>query len=386
MSNRKLIILGIVAVVMVIWAVFQSHISHKPKTAPGEPAYLIQGLNPADISSIVLGTGEDQVTLKRQSGRFVVVNKDSYPAETKQINDLITKCLEIKTAQFITDKAENHEALGVTEKEARNVVKFFLPDSSLLTGVIVGKTKEQGQGNYIRLATSDKVYVAPEAPWIRSGAMDYIDQEIISADSENIQLVKVTSPDDEYTLKRKEDSEDLLLENIPADKKLKDSDSKSVFNALTDMKFTDVKKKSPASGEMAFDRQYVCRLKDSTVYTISIAQKEGKTYVTCQVEFTDTTPVTIKKQGESEEELKKKEAKLLARDKANEFAAKHQGWIYEIADWKAKNLTKELSDLLEDKPKPEEKAEDKPEETEQDKEKPEETQQPAEPNEVKAEP
>jgi len=174
MSNRKLIILGIVAVVMVIWAVFQSHISHKPKTAPGEPAYLIQGLNPADISSIVLGTGEDQVTLKRQSGRFVVVNKDSYPAETKQINDLITKCLEIKTAQFITDKAENHEALGVTEKEARNVVKFFLPDSSLLTGVIVGKTKEQGQGNYIRLATSDKVYVAPEAPWIRSGAMDYI--------------------------------------------------------------------------------------------------------------------------------------------------------------------------------------------------------------------
>ena len=32
----------------------------------------------------------------------------------------------------------------------------------------------------------------------------------------------------------------------------------------------------------------------------------------------------------------------------------HQGWVYEIADWKAKNLTKKLSDLLEDEQKPQE--------------------------------
>jgi len=386
MSNKKLTILGIVAVCMVIWAVVQSHISNKPKTVPGKPAYLIQGLNPADIGSIVLGAGEDEVSLKRRSGRFVVFNKDNYPAETKQINDLITKCLDIQTSQFVTDNPENHEALGVTEKDARNVVKFFKADASLLTGVIAGRTKEEGQGNYVRLATSDKVYVAPEVPWIRTGAMDYIAQELILAKREDIESVTLTASDGQYSLKKKEDSEDLLLENIPAGKKLKDSDSKSVFNALTDLRFTDVKKKSTANGELTFDRQYVCRLKDSTVYTISIAQKDDKTYVTCQAEFTDTTPVTIKKEGESEEELKKKEAKLLARDKAKQFTTEHQDWIYEIADWKAKNLTKKLSDLLEDEPKPEEKAEDKTEETKQEKKEPEAAQQPAEPNAVEAEP
>jgi len=375
MGNKKLTILGVVAVCMVIWAVIQSHISNKPKTAPDKPSYLIQGLNPADIDSIVLGAGDDQVTLKRRSGYFVVVNKDNYPAETKQINDLLTNCLDIQTSQFVTDKAENHEALGLTEKDARNVVKFLKPDSSLLTGVIVGKTKEAGQGSYVRLATSDKVYVAPEVPWIRTAAMDYIAQELILANRDDIESVTVTASDGQYSLKRKENSEDLLLENIPAGKKLKDSDSKSVFHALTDIRFTDVKKKS-TSGELTFDRQYVCRLKDSTVYTLKIAQKDDKTFVTCQAEFTDTTPVTIKKEGESEEELKKKEAKLLARDKANEFTAGHQDWIYEIADWKAQNLTKKLSDLLEDEKKPEEKAEDKPEETEK----------LDEPNAVKAEP
>jgi hypothetical protein len=105
----------------------------------------------------------------------------------------------------------------------------------------------------------------------------------------------------------------------------------------------------------------MCRLKDSTVYALRIAQKEDKTYVSCVAEFTDKTPVekaSVNQGGEveSEEELKKKEAKLLARDNATKFTAKHQGSVYEIADWKAKNLMKELADLIEDEEKTEENA------------------------------
>ncbi|MFQ6036872.1 MAG: DUF4340 domain-containing protein, partial [Sedimentisphaerales bacterium] len=319
-------------------------------------------------------------------GYFVVVNKDNYPAETRQINDLITKCLDIQTSQFVTETKENHEALEVTEKDARHVVKFLKPDGSLLTGVIIGKNKETGQGSYVRLATSDKVYVAPQVPWISTGPMSYIDQKLVVTSRNNIQSVTVVSPDSKYTLKVEKEGEGIVLENIPAAKKLKDSDGRSVFNALTDIRFTDVKKKSAETDELTFERQYICRLKDSTVYTFNIARKDDKTYVTCRAEFTDTMPVTIKKEGESEEELKKKEAKLLARDKAKEFTTRHQGWVYQIADWKAKNLTKKLSDLLEDVITPEEKTEQKPEETEQQKKEPEETQQPAEPNAVEAEP
>ncbi|MHC4511801.1 MAG: hypothetical protein ACYTAO_23100 [Planctomycetota bacterium] len=107
---------------------------------------------------------------------------------------------------------------------------------------------------------------------------------------------------------------------------------------------------------MKFEKQYVCRLKDSTVYTLDVAQKDDKTYAACKAEYTDTTQVTKGSDVESEEELKAKEAKLLARDKAQKFTADHQAWVYEIADWKAKNLTKELSDLIEDEEKPEEDA------------------------------
>jgi hypothetical protein len=54
---------------------------------------------------------------------------------------------------------------------------------------------------------------------------------------------------------------------------------------------------------------------------------------------------------ETPEELKAKEAKLLARDNAAKFTADHQAWVFEIADWTAKNLTKEMADLIEDEKK-----------------------------------
>jgi len=350
MSNRKLTILGIVAVVMVIWAVAQSHISNRPSTVMEGPAYLIQGLDPSDIDSIVLGSGEDTVTLKRQQGKFVVANKDNYPAKVSEINNLITKCQEIQTSQFVTDNPANHEDLGVTEENANATIKFFKADSSILTGVIGGKTKELGQGTYVRLATSDAVYVAPTMPWIADTAISYIEQELISVKRDDIVSVTVSSPDEQYTLKSTEGGKDVILENIPEGKKFKDSEGDSVFTALTSLRCDDVMKNP---GDLKFDREYVCTLKDSTVYALKIAKKDDKTYITCEADYTDKTPVTKDSNVESEEELKKKEAKLLAQEGALNFTAKHKGWVYEISEWKAKNLTKELSELIEDEEKPE---------------------------------
>jgi len=351
MSNRKLTILGIVAALMVIWAVAQSHVSNRPSTETEGPSFLLQGLDPADIGSIVLGNDEESVTLKRQQGDFVVVNKDNYPAKISEINNLLTKSQEIQRTQFVTDNAGNHEDLGVTEETANATIKFFKHDSSLLTGIIGGKTKELGQGTYVRLASNDAVYVAPTMPWIADTAMSYIEQELISVKREDIVSVTVSSANEQYTLKTTEDGKDVILENIPAGKKFKDSDGDSVFTALTSLRCDDVMKNP---GDLTFDREYVCKLKDSTVYALKVAQKDDKTYITCEADYTDKTPVTKDSKVESEEELKKKEAKLLAQEAAIKFTTKHKGWVYEIADWKAKNLIKELSELIEDEEKPEE--------------------------------
>jgi len=349
MSNRKLTILGIVAVLMVIWAVAQSHVSNRPSMETEGPSFLLQGLDPAGIGSIVLGSGEDTVTLKRQQGDFAVVNKDNYPAKIGEINNLLTKCQEIQRTQFVTDNPANHEDLGVTEENANATIKFFKADSSLLTGIIGGKTKELGQGTYVRLASSDAVYVAPTMPYIADTAISYIEQELISVKRDDIVSVTVSSASEQYTLKKMEDGKEVILENVPAGKKYKSSDGDSVFTALTSLRFDDVMKKPD---DLTFDKEYICTLKDSTVYALKIAQKDEKTYVTCEADYTDKTPVVKDSNVEPEEELKKKEAKLLAQEGVIKFTTKHKVWVYEIAEWKAKNLIKELSDLIEDEEQP----------------------------------
>ncbi|MBC8469476.1 MAG: DUF4340 domain-containing protein [Planctomycetes bacterium] len=354
MSNKNLTILGIVAVLMAIWAVAQSHVSNRPRTETDGPSYLIQGLDPADIDSIVLGGGEEPVTLKREQGNFVVVDKDNYPAKASEINNLITKVLEIQTSQFVTDNASNHEDLGLTEENATATIKFFKADSSLLTGVVGGKKKELGQGVYVRLASNDAAYVVPTMPWIADTAISYIEQDLVSMKREDIVSVTVSSANGQYTLKTTEDGKDVILENVPAGKKFKSSEGDSVFTALTSLRCDDVMKKS---GDLTFDKEYVCTLKNSTVYALKIAQKDGKTYATFEADYTDKTPITKDSNVESEEELKKKEAKLFAQEGAIKFTTKHKGWVYEIAEWKAKNLIKELSELIEDEAPPEDEPE-----------------------------
>jgi hypothetical protein len=359
MDNRKLGILAAVAAVMVLWAVLQARLSGGRRAVPSGPTYLIQGLDPAAVDSITIGKGKNPIKIQRQEGHFVVTNKADYPADAKQINDLLTKALDIKTSELVTSDPKNLEDLQATEDKARSVVKFFKSDGALLTGVVVGQSRESGQGTYVRLVSSDDVYLTDEAPWFRDRAIDFVNQEIVAAKREDVNAVTVTTPEGTYTL-RSEKGDTVGLVNMPADKKLKDSDAKSVLTALTSLRFEDVNTPQQVTG-LTFDHEYLCRLNDSTEYRLKLAKKGDKTYLLCEADYLDKTPVTIKpNQQDSQAELKKKEAKLLAQEHAQKFTLRHKGWIYEIADWKAKYLTMNQSALLEDKEKPAEKKAEAP--------------------------
>ena len=347
MSNQKLTILGIITAGMIVWAVVQSGISSKPGTEQAGPSYLIQGLNPADIDTIIVGRADKAVTLNRRQEGFVVVEKDNYPAVAARINELITKCLDIRTAELYTDDKANHGDLGVAEEQAEAVVRFLKADSALLTGVVIGLTRETGQGTYVRLVDDDKVYVTLERPWVNDWAMNYIDQSLIEVDDDAVESVTVSGPNEVYTLAKTSQTGAVVLEPMPAGSRPKADEYQYVLTAVKNLRFDDVSRQSGLKEKLDFDRRFTCTLKDSTVYTLNIAQSDGKTYVTCDAEFTDPQPVTKEKTVESEEQLKQKEAKLLARDKANEFSARHKGWIYQISDYKAKLMVKKLSELVE---------------------------------------
>ena len=351
MSNRNLLVLAIAAGAMIFLAAVSSQISKIGEKAPASagPTFLIQGLDPDQVAKITIKGGTDEVTLTRRGANFVVTNKDSCPAAVSEINKLITTCLNVKTAELYTDNPANFNDLGVNEDDARIVVKFYKPDSSLLTGFIIGKQREKGSVGYIRRVDDNKVYImAAQVPWIKKSPIEYVDQQLTNVKREDIELVTVGDLNGTYVLKPGADSKTVILENLPEGKKLNEPTAIAVFNALAELKFDDVNSEA-THRNLKYDRRYICRLKNSAIYTIRLAKEGDNWFAKCDAQFMDKTPVT-KTQGEveSEEELKKKETKLLARDVAEEFAEKHKGWVYQIPANMAENLIKPLSALVED--------------------------------------
>jgi hypothetical protein len=349
MTNRSLSLLGITAIAVVAFAVIVAGIADRPYAKKDQVAYLIQGLDPDQIAKITIGKPGQELIFNRRGANFVIANLDNYPVLTSEINKLITTCLDIQTAELYTDNPENQKDLGLTEENARILVKFYKADLSLLTGVVLGREKVKGQGiGYVRRVGDNKVYVAAtQIPAIKQQAGNYVSLELINVKKEDINSITVNSPNDIYVLRPGPDDKTVIFENLQEGKVLNNSIANKVFNALANLSFDDVNAESSKHG-LQFDRRYLCRLKDSTVYTIWLAKDGDAWFIKCDAQFADKTPVT-KTQGEveSEEQLKIKEAKLIARDAAEEFSDKHKGWIYQIPAYRAENLIKTSADLFE---------------------------------------
>ena len=366
MSNKKLLILGIVAVAAAGLAVLQNQISRNVHTADFSSSTLVEGLNVEAISAIQVGSeqGGKTTNLVRKNGAFVVADKDNYPADVSKINSLINKCLDVRTTDKITSDSDNYADLGVTEETAQYVIAFLDDGGSAIVTLFFSEMNPESNVAHARLLSDDDVYSIQGSPWFNTGATDYINTQLLDVQREEISSVAVKTPEGSYILSSPEGSEEIQLEKMPEGKQYKETVYKTVFGVLSGIRFDDVMNSSSTPEDLNFDHSYTCKLYDLTVYKLSIAKKDDETYVKISADFLDKTPVekTVG-QVESEEELKTKEAKLLATDAVKEFNATHKGWVYRTPSHKAGDLTKSLSDLIEDVPQPE--SEEIPELTEE---------------------
>jgi len=312
---------------------------------PGTP--LIQGLDPEKVNSIFIRKGKDTVTLRREKDGFVVEERARYPADTRQINELIIKCLDIACAEKVTDSPANHAELGVSENSDDAVsVTFRGQDDTPLIGFIKGKSAERGLGVYVRLIGNNTVYSTEKYLYISAAPMDYVEKKLVSVKKEDIVRVAVETQKGLSVIARGDDGS-IALQDIPEGKRAKGTDYERVFEALSNLEMIDV---APAAERQpAWDATYTCALKNGLTYAVKTAKENDKYYAHLSASAPRVGEVAITR-TESDEELKKKEEKILASETAQKFTARHQGWVYEISSWTAEKLRKTPEDLLEDIP------------------------------------
>jgi hypothetical protein len=353
MNDKKLMTLGIVAVIAIIAAIVVNQISKPVQSSNLVIGPLVGGLDVDQVAKIIISgdNNKTKASIVRSENRFVVAEKDNYPASAKKVNELIGQCLDIRTAELQTESADFHKDLGVTDDTAQSSITLLGADEKPILGIRISRPAENGSA-FVRLASENKVYLTLNAPSISAAPMDYIDKNLLEADSQKITEVSLTDPNGvSYVLKSADQGTTITLDTMPAGKQFKGTDYRTVFSALSNLAVEDVTLASKMT-DLKMNWKYVCKLSDSTVYTLGLGKHDKKTYLAVSAEFTDTEPV-VKEQGqESQEQLKAKEAKLLARDAAVRFGKKTFGWVYVIPDDKASYLTKDVRTLTEDIPAP----------------------------------
>lgn len=356
MTDRKLAILGVVAVLMAGWAVIQGRLSqnYQPDRIVISP--LIGGLDIESVQAIRVTSdkGAKTVDLKRQGGMFVIDQKDGYPADSKKVNDLISGCLDLRVSSGdkITSNADNHADLGVTPETARCRVEFLDAEGKPIVGMLVSEADAESNIAYTRLTTAGDVYKADDIPMLSTSASEFLDTMLFEVSQDEITRVTVTDPNGgAYTLVRPDaEGGEIQLEAMPAGMQFEASTYRSVFNGLSYFRFEDVQSEQ-AAGARQFPWQYQAETKDSVVYTLHVAPGETDNFLKASAEYTGPEP-SVQKQVESEEQLKEREARFLAKEKAEKFNRQHRGWVYRIPSYKAKDLTHGRDDLIEPVPAP----------------------------------
>ncbi|MDK1030846.1 MAG: peptidylprolyl isomerase [Planctomycetia bacterium] len=353
MTNRQAAIVAIVAAVLLVITILLYSLGGPPSIEASIGAVLIQGLAPEAIHKIVIKTQYDSATLVSESGGFVVAEKDNYPASVKQINDLLFKCLEIRTKEKISEVAANHAEFGVVEGEKGAVsIAFLDAEGKLLIGFVKGKAVDGSAGSYVRLLGKDAVFTTESALWLETNPLDYIDEKLISVTKDELASVEVRAGETAYTISRGDDGK-VALQKVPKGKRAKQDDVDDVFRALVGLDMADV---LPADGKAAlafkWDASYTAHLKSGLSYTLQLARDDEKHYARLSARGPKDETINVLP-TDSQDELKKKEAVIRAIETARTFAPRHAAWVYEIPVFSADSLRRPFSDLFEDVPEEE---------------------------------
>ena len=176
-----------------------------PGVAPGvaEGPPLLAGLagQRDDATRIEIRQGDGAVTLTRTpDGPWQIPAFGGYPAETAQVDRLLTQLSAITQAGVRTALADLHPVLGVDPPgpgAAGQAIRVVDDDETLLAGIVLGDVQRAGTwigapGRYARLEDAAQVWLVDGAPTVSADPATWIDQPIAEISPRRIARITVT--------------------------------------------------------------------------------------------------------------------------------------------------------------------------------------------------
>ncbi len=351
MNAKTLNILAIVALVLVVATLWEASRSPAVEFEFNAGQLLVPDLDPGRVDQVVVKKGDDEVTLQRSGRSFRVASLNNYQASNKEVNSLLSQVTDIRCAAKVSDSDGAFADLGVAEdSEGATFARFLDADGNEILAVVVSESKEGVQ--HVRLAGSPTVFRTEGYVSLRTRGLDFIDKQLLNLQRDDIASVQVTpAASRPYTIENGDDG--VKLVDVPDGMKVKGTEPDGVLGAVTYLSFTDLKPAADVS-ELEFASRFVATTDAGAEYSFELAHDEeaDKWYLRGKARYTgpDINTLTVTRGAEGEEadaEIEKNKAWLDAAKATDQFAQKHQGWVYEVGSWKAKSMTKAFDELVE---------------------------------------
>ena len=230
--KRNLAILGAVTaffLILAVLAVIQQARSLAPKfeQRPFFPG-LTDHIN--DLGAVTVTSKSGTFHLQLQQGKWVVVEKDSFPADLGQIRAIAVGVADLTMLEPKTGRADwlTYVGLGAPDKGG-DAVNLTLADMSgkpmaeVLVGHSQGAADELGrQTLYVRRPNENQSWLARGALTPKPNAADWLDKNVINIAAARVKGATVTpAMGPGYTLSRDtKDQQDFKLLDLPAGRSL----------------------------------------------------------------------------------------------------------------------------------------------------------------------
>lgn len=345
MKKQRFITLLVVTVIVVITAALLSTV-RAPQTTR-EKELLFPRLEAAinDITGIELTGYDSEVRLARQGEGWVLAGNDNYPADFDKVRALIIGFANFRVLAEKTRRPHLYPRLSVENPDTKGsraiVTRLYNSAGDEVAALIIGREKTGNAANpfpgfYGRIPDTETSLLLQGQPDVSADPRDWFETGLFSIASDRVSEVRIEHADSEPVLLQRSDpgQADFQLQNIPEGKK---AQSLVIINRmgalLEDMVAMDVRALNTVNwpGDTVTTRVSTF---DGLVVTMKLAALDGQPFANFRFEKTSAAAPASASDSEA------------AALNADELNRRHADWVYLIQDFKFRDLTRTMDDLV----------------------------------------
>lgn len=358
LRQRSLAGLTFVAVVVVAALVFLQR-APEPGSIESGPLFpeMLDRVN--EVSSIRIATASEEFTIERGEAGWTVPSRSGYPADFDAVRDTLLGFSGMQRVEPKTRTASLYQKLGLDEittaGSRATEVRLLDPDGAVLATVIMGDVGSgpapSGQTQYyVRLPDDPQAWLVNAELSLLKNPADWLDKQVLELPQERIRGVTVTAPDSGAVAVYRDgpDTADFTLRAIPAGKQIKYQFAvNDVANSFASLSLEDVQ---PADAvDFAGATRVVMDTFDGLRVNADIVQQDETKLVRLWSGEGESvaSPAPIADNATGADAGHGAEAVAAEVAQLNE---RWSGWAYQLSRFEIDNITRPMSDLVEDVP------------------------------------